>query len=210
MLPIFRRCLSDCLTEALAKIAGALKATQMSHLFDGIGAVFEKALGLGYAYATQILHDSNASLRLVGTTECETVHPEFIGNVVERQRFGITLLKQTKHTHRQRIRRGENGGEQLGYIGISRRGAGEQGAFSVGMREQMRSFAGLASLGNFLGMLTDSRSFLSYPRHEYFRRIFCDLVGNWVENGEYPCDENALRELVEGVSFANAKRYFDL
>ena len=79
-----------------------------------------------------------------------------------------------------------------------------------GMREQMRSFAGLASLGNFLGMLTDSRSFLSYPRHEYFRRIFCDLVGNWVENGEYPCDENALRELVEGVSFANAKRYFDL
>ncbi len=77
-----------------------------------------------------------------------------------------------------------------------------------GMHAQMRSFAGLASIGNFLGMLTDSRSFLSYPRHEYFRRIFCDLLGSWVENGEYPDDEKALKALVEGVSYGNAKRYF--
>lgn len=77
-----------------------------------------------------------------------------------------------------------------------------------GMRAQMRAFAGLASLGNFLGMLTDSRSFLSYPRHEYFRRIFCNLLGDWVENGEYPSDEAALKDLVERVSYGNAKRYF--
>ncbi len=77
-----------------------------------------------------------------------------------------------------------------------------------GMREQMRSFAGLASIGNFLGMLTDSRSFLSYPRHEYFRRIFCELLGSWVENGEYPYDEYALKSLVTDVSYGNAKRYF--
>jgi glucuronate isomerase len=77
-----------------------------------------------------------------------------------------------------------------------------------GMREQMRSFAGLASIGNFLGMLTDSRSFLSYPRHEYFRRIFCELLGGWVENGEYPYDEEALSALVTDVSYGNAKRYF--
>ncbi|MBQ8356849.1 MAG: glucuronate isomerase [Clostridia bacterium] len=77
-----------------------------------------------------------------------------------------------------------------------------------GMREQMRSFAGLASIGNFLGMLTDSRSFLSYPRHEYFRRIFCGLLGDWVENGEFPYDEKALKDLVEGVSYGNAQRYF--
>ena len=78
------------------------------------------------------------------------------------------------------------------------------------MRAQMRSFAGLASLGNFLGMLTDSRSFLSYPRHEYFRRILCDLIGDWVEGGEYPNDEAALAALVKGVCYQNAKAYFNL
>ena len=69
----------------------------------------------------------------------------------------------------------------------------------------------LANLGNhsgFVGMLTDSRSFLSYTRHEYFRRIMCELIGGWVENGEYPQDEKALKRIVEGISFYNAKRYF--
>ena len=63
-------------------------------------------------------------------------------------------------------------------------------------------------LADFVGMLTDSRSFLSYARHEYFRRILCDLVGTWVENGEYPDDEKALRKIIEGISYNNAKRYF--
>jgi len=77
-----------------------------------------------------------------------------------------------------------------------------------GMEDQMRTLASLGLLGNFVGMLTDSRSFLSYARHDYFRRIFCNLVGNWVENGEFPNDEAALRKIVEGVCFNNAKRYF--
>ncbi len=79
-----------------------------------------------------------------------------------------------------------------------------------GMEEQMKSLANLSLLGNFIGMLTDSRSFLSYTRHDYFRRILCNLIGNWVENGEYPNDEEALGRIVEGISFYNAKRYFDL
>ena len=58
----------------------------------------------------------------------------------------------------------------------------------VGMTDQMVSLANLGCLGNFIGMLTDSRSFLSYTRHEYFRRVLCALVGGWVENGEYPAD----------------------
>lgn len=78
-----------------------------------------------------------------------------------------------------------------------------------GMRAQMTSFAGLSAIGSFLGMLTDSRSFLSYPRHEYFRRIFCDLLGRWVENGEYPHDKAALESLVRDVCHDNAKRYFN-
>lgn len=80
----------------------------------------------------------------------------------------------------------------------------------TGMEEQMKSLASLGLLGNFIGMLTDSRSFLSYARHDYFRRILCNLIGNWVENGEYPNNDAALKRIVEGISFLNAKRYFDL
>lgn len=79
----------------------------------------------------------------------------------------------------------------------------------TGMMEQMISLANLGLLGNFIGMLTDSRSFLSYTRHEYFRRIMCDLIGGWVENGEYPEDYKALKKLVQGISLNNTIRYFD-
>ncbi len=79
-----------------------------------------------------------------------------------------------------------------------------------GMEAQLRTAAELGLLGNFVGMLTDSRSFLSYARHDYFRRIFCNLLGGWVENGEYPPDEKVLKRLVEGVCYENARRYFAL
>ncbi len=77
-----------------------------------------------------------------------------------------------------------------------------------GMTEQLTSLASLGLLGNFVGMLTDSRSFLSYTRHEYFRRILCNLIGGWVENGEYPADEKVLSGMVENISYRNAMRYF--
>ena len=78
----------------------------------------------------------------------------------------------------------------------------------IGMTEQMTSLASLGILSNFVGMLTDSRSFLSYTRHEYFRRILCDLIGGWVENGEYPYDEKALERIVKGICYNNAVAYF--
>ena len=77
-----------------------------------------------------------------------------------------------------------------------------------GMEAQMCALANLGNLGKFVGMLTDSRSFVSYPRHEYFRRILCNLVGKWVENGEYPDDREALKNIIEGVCYKNAKEYF--
>ena len=77
-----------------------------------------------------------------------------------------------------------------------------------GMEHQMISLANLGLLGNFVGMLTDSRSFLSYPRHEYFRRIMCNIIGEWVENGEYPYDLKNLENIVKGISYNNAVKYF--
>ena len=78
----------------------------------------------------------------------------------------------------------------------------------AGMTEQMVSLANLGLLSNFVGMLTDSRSFLSYTRHEYFRRILCELIGGWIENGEYPADYKALEKIIKGISYNNAVRYF--
>ncbi|MGN1089000.1 MAG: glucuronate isomerase, partial [Huintestinicola sp.] len=78
----------------------------------------------------------------------------------------------------------------------------------TGMKEQIISLGNLGYLAGFVGMLTDSRSFLSYPRHEYFRRILCDVFGEWVENGEYPKDMKLLGEIVSDISYNNAKRYF--
>ena len=77
-----------------------------------------------------------------------------------------------------------------------------------GIKEQMRVLASTGGLGLFNGMLTDSRSFTSYARHDYFRRIFCSLVGEWVESGEYPDDKETLENLVKNVCIDNAKIYF--
>ena len=77
----------------------------------------------------------------------------------------------------------------------------------IGMQEQMATLANDGMLANFIGMLTDSRSFLSYTRHEYFRRILCDFVGTLVENGEYPNDEKLLKEIVEDICYNNAVNY---
>ena len=77
-----------------------------------------------------------------------------------------------------------------------------------GMSEQLKSLAALGYLAGFVGMLTDSRSFLSYPRHEYFRRILCRIFGEWVEDGFYPEDLDTLKEIVADISYFNAKRFF--
>lgn len=79
-----------------------------------------------------------------------------------------------------------------------------------GMLEQMKALANLGLLSRFVGMLTDSRSFLSYPRHEYFRRILCNLIGTWVEDGEFPADMKLLGEIVQGICFNNAHAYFGI
>lgn len=77
-----------------------------------------------------------------------------------------------------------------------------------GMIAQMKTLAEVGLLSRFVGMLTDSRSFLSYTRHEYFRRILCNLIGEWVENGEFPADMELLGTIVKNICYGNAKAYF--
>ena len=78
-----------------------------------------------------------------------------------------------------------------------------------GMESQLKALANLGCLGTFIGMLTDSRSFVSYTRHEYFRRILCNLIGEWVENGEYPNNEKYLEIIIKGICHDNTDKYFD-
>ncbi len=77
-----------------------------------------------------------------------------------------------------------------------------------GMRQQMQTLMNLGVISKFVGMITDSRSFLSYPRHEYFRRILCELLGDLVEEGKYPDDIEFLSKVVQDISFNNAVKYF--
>ena len=80
----------------------------------------------------------------------------------------------------------------------------------MGMERQLKTLASAGLISTFVGMLTDSRSFLSFPRHEYFRRILCNLVGTHVENGEYPNDEKYLGAMIQNICYYNAKDYFRL
>ncbi|MBP5167062.1 MAG: glucuronate isomerase [Oscillospiraceae bacterium] len=78
-----------------------------------------------------------------------------------------------------------------------------------GMEEQIKSLASMSVLANFIGMVTDSRSFLSYTRHEYFRRVLCSVLGDWMERGEYPADMDAAGAIVRDICFNNAIKYFE-
>ena len=100
------------------------------------------------------------------------------------------------------------------FQGPEARGKIQQGAAwwfndtKTGMEAQLTNIGNLSVLGNILGMLTDSRSFLSYTRHEYYRRILCNWIGNLVERGEYPADMVFLGQLAEDISYNNAANYF--
>src|SRR5690625_3289885 len=78
-----------------------------------------------------------------------------------------------------------------------------------GMEDQMKTLANLGLISNFIGMLTDSRSFLSFSRHEYFRRVLCNLLGTWVEQHKVPNDMALLEQYVKDICYYNAKRYFN-
>ena len=79
-----------------------------------------------------------------------------------------------------------------------------------GMERHMREYAGVGLLGAWVGMLTDSRSFMSFPRHEYFRRLLCNIVGEWVEAGELPDNPLYTEQLVRGICWENARCYFGM
>ena len=78
-----------------------------------------------------------------------------------------------------------------------------------GMTKQINALSNMGLLSRFIGMLTDSRSFLSYPRHEYFRRLLCDLFGDEIENGELPSDVEWIGKIIQDICYNNNKNYFN-
>ena len=134
---------------------------------------------------------------------------DFLNNLIEKGSLPKTILYSLNPNDNQAI------GTILGCFqnsdAIAKIQQGSAWWFNdhkTGMQEQMISLANLGNLSGFVGMLTDSRSFLSYTRHEYFRRILCNLFGNWVENGEFPEDYDILGEIVQNISYNNAVNYF--
>ena len=102
-----------------------------------------------------------------------------------------------------------NDNEMLASMAGNFQGGGIRGKMhKPGMEAQLTVLSSIGLLSPFIGMLTDSRSFLSFPRHEYFRRILCNVVGNWVENGEYPNHPDFLKEMINNISYNNAYNYF--
>ena len=79
-----------------------------------------------------------------------------------------------------------------------------------GMEKQLNALSNMGLISTFIGMITDSRSFLSFPRHEYFRRILCNLIGDEMEKGLLPNDEKWMGEILQNISYYNAKEYFNL
>ena len=134
---------------------------------------------------------------------------EFLNGLEEGERLPRTILYSLNPNDNQAI------GSILGCFqdasAVSRIQQGSAWWFNdhkAGMEEQLTSLASLGNLSGFVGMLTDSRSFLSYTRHEYFRRILCNLLGSWVERGEFPWDEELLGGMVRDICYNNAVRYF--
>ena len=78
------------------------------------------------------------------------------------------------------------------------------------MRWQINTLSQVGLLSTFVGMLTDSRSFLSYPRHEYFRRLLCNIIGNDIEHGLLPNDIETIKNMVRRISYGNAVQYFEM
>jgi glucuronate isomerase len=79
-----------------------------------------------------------------------------------------------------------------------------------GMEKQLNALSNMGLISSFVGMITDSRSFLSFPRHEYFRRILCNLFGEEMDKGLLPNDEKWMGEILQGIGYYNAKEYFNL
>ena len=144
-----------------------------------------------------------------GDEETEMLDEDFLNALIQTDELPRTILYSLNPNDNQAI------GTILGCFQDSTAVAKiQQGSawwfndHKPGMQEQMTSLATLGNLSGFVGMLTDARSFLSYTRHEYFRRILCNMIGNWVENGEFPADFDTLSEIVKDISYYNAKRYF--
>ena len=153
-------------------------------------------------------HDSG--LDCIGSPDCSRNLAAYLGSLEDGNVLPKTLLYSINPNDNAMLVSLAGTFQQAGVVGKVQSGSvWWYNDAKSGIESHITTLSEMAALGCFIGMLTDSRSFLSYTRHEYFRRILCGLLGNWVENGEYSDDIDWLGSLVQNISYNNAKMYFD-
>ena len=146
----------------------------------------------------------------IGTASCEAQLAKLLDTLEQEDKLPKTILFSINPADNEALNTLSGCFSKAGIANRVQQGSGWWFNDNLsGMQAQLQAFANLSVLGNFAGMLTDSRSFLSYTRHEYFRRILCNYFGNLVENGEYPADMETLGQMVQDICYNNAMRFFE-
>ena len=147
----------------------------------------------------------------IGTPNCSRALAAYLGALQNEDILPKTILYSINPNDTAMLVSLAGAFQQAGIIGKVQSGSAWWfNDTKAGIENHLTALAEMAVLGGFIGMLTDSRSFLSYTRHEYFRRILCRLIGDWVENGEYPNDIHRLGKIVQDISYNNVKKYIEL
>lgn len=185
----------------------------LAELYSELGWVMQLHIGTLRNNNSRMYKKIGADSGFDSISDCQIAEPlsNFLDALAMKEKLPKTILYNNNPNHNEVI------GTMIGNF----QGGGIPGKLQFGtawwfndhidgMLKQLKTLANLGVLSTFVGMLTDSRSFLSYPRHEYFRRILSNLLGEWVNKGYYPDDEEKIKEIIQDISFYNAEKYFDI
>ncbi|WP_449598865.1 glucuronate isomerase [Niallia sp. Marseille-Q9988] len=209
----------------LAKLEGATISKQeenkfktytflyLGQLYSSLGWVMQLHIGAKRNNNNRMLQSLGANTGYDSINDFTLARPlnQFLNSLDKDNQLPKTILYSLNPNHGPIIASAAGNFQAAGVKGKIQSGAAWWfNDHKDGMINQMKDLANIGILSTFIGMLTDSRSFLSYTRHEYFRRILCNMLGSWIENGEVPKDYDFIGKLVQDISYFNAKNYFEI
>lgn len=185
----------------------------LAELYSELGWVMQLHIGTHRNKNSRMFEKLGADSGFDSISDCQIAKPlsDFLDTLDLQNKLPKTILYNNNPNHNEVI------GTMIGNF----QGDGIPGKLQFGtawwfndhidgILNQLKTLASLGVLSTFVGMLTDSRSFLSCPRHEYFRRILSNLLGEWIEKGYYPNDKEKIKEIIQDISYNNAENYFDI